>query len=221
MSDADAAWLGMDAPDNLMMVTGVLRLQGRVDWLRFAEVVEQRMLVPYPAFRRKALPATSPFEQPVWSDDPDFALSEHLVAAALDTDSESGLAELISELLGTPLDMTRSPWQFHLIDGPKEDSTVVARLHHCIADGIALETVLLSLTDSIDGADRAESTDDIAAASGPTSALRSTASPRRPGIVRRVEDGASDVAAVTGVEIGAETSPLRRASQAGWPRESQ
>ena len=75
MSDADAAWLGMDAPDNLMMVTGVLRLQGRVDWLRFADVVEQRMLAPYPAFRRKALPATSPFEQPVWSDDPDFALS--------------------------------------------------------------------------------------------------------------------------------------------------
>ena len=29
--------------------------------------------------------------------------------------------------------------------------------------------------------------------------------------MRRVEDGASDVAAVTGVEIGAETSPLRRA----------
>ena len=110
MSDADAAWLGMDAPDNLMMVTGVLRLQGRVDWLRFADVVEQRMLAPYPAFRRKALPATSPFEQPVWSDDPDFALSEHLVPAALDTDSESGLAELISELLGTPLDMARSLW---------------------------------------------------------------------------------------------------------------
>ncbi len=212
MSDADAAWLGMDAPDNLMMVTGVLRLQGRVDWLRFAEVVEQRMLAPYPAFRRKALPATSPFEQPVWSDDPDFALSEHLVPAALDTDSESSLAELISELLGTPLDMTRSPWQFHLIDGPKEDSTVVARLHHCIADGIALATVLLSLTDSIDGPDRADNTDDKAAASDPRAAtLRSTTSPRRPGIVRRVEDGASDVAAVTGVEIGAETSPLRRA----------
>jgi adenylate kinase family enzyme len=33
------------------------------------------------------------------------------------------------------------------------------------------------------------------------STLRSTTSPRRPGIVRRVEDGASDVAAVTGVEI--------------------
>ncbi|MDQ1670941.1 MAG: hypothetical protein QOE40_3002, partial [Actinomycetota bacterium] len=25
MADADAAWLGMDAPDNLMMVTAVLR----------------------------------------------------------------------------------------------------------------------------------------------------------------------------------------------------
>jgi diacylglycerol O-acyltransferase len=32
MASADAAWLGIDAPDNLMMVTAVLRLRGRVDW---------------------------------------------------------------------------------------------------------------------------------------------------------------------------------------------
>ena len=118
MSDADAAWLGMDAPDNLMMVTGVLRLRGRVDWSRFGDVVEHRMVARYPAFRRRALPATNPFEQPVWSDDQEFALSRHLVPGALNSDTEQGLADLVSELLGTPLDMTRSPWQFHLIDGP-------------------------------------------------------------------------------------------------------
>jgi diacylglycerol O-acyltransferase / wax synthase len=223
MSDADAAWLGMDAPDNLMMVTGVLRLQGRVDWSRLAEVVQQRMVARYPAFGRRAMPATSPFEQPVWSDDPEFALGDHLVHSALVTDTESGLADFISELLGTPLDMTRSPWQFHLIDGPTGDSTVVARLHHCIADGIALATVLLSLTDSTDSTDSTDTTDSTdstdstadpapGAADHPLPGTRpSSASPRRPGIVRRVEDGASDVAAVTGVEIGAGVHPLRRA----------
>ena len=64
--------------------------------------------------------------------------------------SESDLADVVSDLLGTPLDMTRPPWQFHLVDGPNGDSTVVARLHHCIGDGIALASVLLSLTDEAD-----------------------------------------------------------------------
>jgi WS/DGAT/MGAT family acyltransferase len=137
----------------------------------------------------------------VWSDDPGFDLDDHLVRTTLSTDGEQGLADLGSNLLGTPLDMTRSPWQFHLVDGPAGGSTVVARLHHCIADGIALASVLLSLTDEAGH----ESSDDGAE---PTD---KQASPRRPGLVARVDDGASDVAEVTGIAVGAATHPLRRA----------
>jgi WS/DGAT/MGAT family acyltransferase len=97
--------------------------------------------------------------------------------------------------------MARSPWQFHVVDGPTGGSTVVARLHHCIADGIALASVLLSLTDDADSGDNEEGTP-------PTT---SHTSPRRPGIVARVDDGATDVAAVTGIAVGATTQPLRRA----------
>ena len=44
MSNVDAAWLGMDSPENLMMVTGVLRLDREVDRPRLVEVVERRLL---------------------------------------------------------------------------------------------------------------------------------------------------------------------------------
>jgi WS/DGAT/MGAT family acyltransferase len=150
MAGADAAWLGIDAPDNLMMVTAVLRLRGRVDWAKFAEVVEERMVTRYPTFRRRAMRGAGWLGQSVWTDDLDFDLDDHVVPGALVAGSESGLADVVSNLLGTPLDMTRPPWQFHLVDGPNGDSTVVARLHHCIADGIALASVLLSLTDDTD-----------------------------------------------------------------------
>ena len=58
----------------------------------------------------------------------------------------------MSRLLSTPLDMHHSPWQFHVVSVPaaadgRATSALVARLHHCIADGIALASVLLSLTD--------------------------------------------------------------------------
>jgi WS/DGAT/MGAT family acyltransferase len=149
MASADAAWLGIDAPDNLMMVTAVLRLHGGLDWPRFADVVAQRIVARYPTFRLRAVRRPGPLGS-VWSDDLVFDLDAHIVPDALVAGNESELADVVSDLLGTPLDMTRPPWQFHLVDGPNGDSTVVARLHHCIGDGIALASVLLSLTDDTD-----------------------------------------------------------------------
>lgn len=173
MASADGAWLGIDAPDNLMMVTAVLRLRGPVDWARFADVVQARIVARYPTFRRRALRAAGRLGQSVWSDDPNFDLTDHVVPGALVADSESDLADVVSDLLATPLDMTRSPWQFHLVDGPMGNSTVVARLHHCIADGIALASVLLSLTDDPDGQTADEKTaaaETAAAAAEPVAA---------------------------------------------------
>ena len=156
MASADSAWLGIDAPDNLMIVTAVLRLEGRVDPERFAAVVQERIVARYPTFRRRVLPPTKPFGRSVWSDDEDFDLAAHVVPGSRVAESELDLADLVSDLLGTPLDMTRPPWQFRVVDGPMGTTTVVARLHHCIADGIALAGVLLSLTDGADGADGAD-----------------------------------------------------------------
>ena len=68
MASADAAWLGIDAPDNLMMVTAVLRLHGRVDWRRFADEVAQRIVARYPTFRLRAVRRPGPLGS-VWSDD--------------------------------------------------------------------------------------------------------------------------------------------------------
>lgn len=144
MSAADAAWLGVEAPDNPMVVTAVLRFGGPVDWELFSDLVGTRMVGRYPAFRRRVLPSTRPFGRPVWADEPDFDLARHLQQVP---DDEQSLTALVGRLLGTPLDMTRSPWQFHLIDGRGTGATVIARIHHCIADGLALASVLLSLAD--------------------------------------------------------------------------
>ncbi|HEU4913735.1 MAG TPA: wax ester/triacylglycerol synthase domain-containing protein, partial [Actinomycetes bacterium] len=152
MSNVDAAWLGMDSPDNLMMVTAVLHLDEAVDRERLAQVIEHRLLSRFPKFSMRPLPSGSPFEQPVWTADPEFDLDRHVLEAGSCADDKE-VAELVSDLLSRPLDMRHSPWQFHLVDRPsrweggRPKSAVVARLHHCLADGIALASVLLSLTD--------------------------------------------------------------------------
>ncbi len=192
MSNVDAAWLGMDSPENLMMVTGVLRLDEELDQARLVEVINHRLLAAFPKFSMRPLPSGSPFEQPVWVDDPGFDLGRHVLVAGR-VEGDAGLAHLVSGLLGRPLDMRHSPWQFHLVTVPATDggvptSAVVARLHHCIADGIALASVLLSLTDD---------DPDI-----PPHVVNEPApgDPRRPGIRSRLVEGSRDLQPVAGVD---------------------
>lgn len=152
MSNVDAAWLGMDEPENLMMITAVLCFDTRVDWDRLHTIVGPRLLERFPKFSQRPMPSRSPLEQPVWQDDPDFDVCHHIQRSVLDPGGDdAALAALVGRLMGHPLDMRHSPWQFHLIDGYGKGCAVVARVHHCIADGMALASVLLSLTDDRDG----------------------------------------------------------------------
>jgi len=54
---------------------------------------------------------------------------------------------MVSDLMSTPLDFSKPLWQIHLIENYGEGCAIMSRLHHCIADGMALVFVLLSLTD--------------------------------------------------------------------------
>jgi WS/DGAT/MGAT family acyltransferase len=45
-----------------------------------------------------------------------------------------------------PLDFTKPLWQFHLVENYLGGSAFVTRIHHCYADGIALISVMMSLT---------------------------------------------------------------------------
>jgi len=59
----------------------------------------------------------------------------------------SALQARASELAATPLDPAHPLWQIHLIDRYDGGSALIVRIHHCIADGIALTAVLLSIAD--------------------------------------------------------------------------
>lgn len=148
MPGADGVWLGMGSGGDPMVVTAVLWLDGRLDRTLLADRLQTRLVDAYPTFRRRAVASRRRCGRRVWADDPTFDLDHHLRTAELGGDrDEAALAELVGELTGTPLDMSRSPWQVHLVAGPGAGSTLVARLHHCIGDGVALASVLLTLTD--------------------------------------------------------------------------
>lgn len=147
MSNVDAAWLHMEDPTNLMLITGVMSFYEKLDFADLKELIEDRLL-PFERFRKKVVISPIPGIGPRWVTDKNFNLHSHLQKVALpDPGGQQELQEMVSTLMSTPLDMSKPLWQFQYIENYRGGSAVVARLHHCIADGIALVRVLLGMTD--------------------------------------------------------------------------
>lgn len=147
LSNVDTAWLRMDDPTNLMMITGLMVFDAPVDYERVRKTLEHTLL-RYSRFRQKVImPRLSSIEHPTWRDDPNFDWNYHLARIRLPENSgKQDLEVKVNELMGTPLDFSRPLWQFTLVENYGNGSAIISRFHHCIADGIALMQVLLSMT---------------------------------------------------------------------------
>ena len=148
LSSADTAWLRMDRPSNLMGINSVMSFDEPLDIKRIREVYRRRLVGRYPRFRQRVVESPVPLRPPHWEDDPEFDLDHHLHHLALPAPGDTpALQELIGDLMTVPLDRNRPLWQVYVVDGYLNGAAIITRLHHCIADGIALAQVMLSLTD--------------------------------------------------------------------------
>ena len=149
LSSADAAWLHMDRPTNLMIINSVLLFDEPVDWERVKSIHQTRLVDRYPRFSERVIESRLPLRTPKWEADPDFALEHHMHHRALPAPGdERALQELVSDLMTMPLDRSRPLWHVYLVDGYGDGAAIITRMHHCIADGISLARVMLSLADS-------------------------------------------------------------------------
>ena len=135
----------MDRPANLMMICGVLMLDRRLALARLRQLIEERFLVFRRFRQRTQQTATGAY----WRDDREFDIAAHVVATKLPSGAgDRELQALVSQLVATPLPRGRPMWQFHLVTNYRGGSALIARIHHCYADGIALVRVMLSMTDA-------------------------------------------------------------------------
>lgn len=149
LSSVDVAWYQMEDPTNLMMITGIFIFDGPVDFERLKATLDLRFVKRFRRFRQRVVAKRSRFGRPYWEDDPNFDLTAHLRRIALPAPGDrTALQELVSDFMSTPLDFSKPLWQMHLVEGYEGGSVLLVRLHHCIADGIALVQVMLSLTDT-------------------------------------------------------------------------
>jgi diacylglycerol O-acyltransferase len=146
-SSVDAAWLHMDTPTNLAVITGVITFESPIDFERLKVTIERRLLI-HRRFRQRVSEPILPVGPPRWEFDPDFELANHLERVHLpEPGDHEALQHMAGVYMSTPLDPARPLWKLHFIEQYEAGSALICRLHHCIADGLALVQVLLSIAD--------------------------------------------------------------------------
>lgn len=148
MSAVDTTWLRMDRPANPMVILGVFVLDGPIDADRLEATLATRLLTHRRFRQRVEIRRGAAW----WVDDPYFDVSRHILRVRLPgRGGEAELETFVGALAATPLDRSIPLWQFHVVEGFGGGAAVVVRIHHAIADGIALIGVMLSLTDELNG----------------------------------------------------------------------
>ena len=147
MTKVDTAWLRMDSASNLMMILGVWTLQPRIRYQDLCMRVQERLL-KYDRFRQRVQQDAA---GATWVEDTQFDVERHVVreklGARVKGKEQAALQQRVGELAMQPLDREHPLWQIHLVEDYQGGSALIVRIHHCIADGIALISVTMSLVD--------------------------------------------------------------------------
>ena len=163
MSKVDTAWLRMDCDANLMMIVGVWQLAPGVKYAAVCERINNTLL-KYDRFKQRVMEDAA---GATWVNDRKFDLAHHVLLETLpppvkqakngpkngeQMGQQEALQDRVAALATQRLDPKRPLWQMHLIEdyvGPDgvRGSALIVRIHHCIADGIALISVTMALVD--------------------------------------------------------------------------
>jgi diacylglycerol O-acyltransferase len=136
----------MENPYNPMMITVLVRFDGRISYPHLLAVM-QELLRKYRRFRQRIVIPHGVFQRPYWDDDPALAVENHIERVDLPQPiGEAAVEEITNKVMNTRLDFNHPLWKITLVDNHPEGSIILVRVHHCIADGISLMHVLLQLT---------------------------------------------------------------------------
>ena len=111
--------------------------------------IERRMHLLEP-LRRRVVEVPFGLDHPFWIEDPDFDLDFHVRHTAVPPPgSDSQLGDLVSRIIGRPLDRTRPLWETYVVEGlPDDRFAILTKVHHATVDGASGAELLTMMLDS-------------------------------------------------------------------------
>jgi WS/DGAT/MGAT family acyltransferase len=149
----DAGFLYMETPTQHMHTLkiaflDVSTIRGGYTYDAFERGLAARLHL-LPPFRRRLQHVPLQLHHPVWAEDRELDLREHLHRVVVPAPGGQREVEaVIATFASTPLDRTRPLWEIAVLEGIADGRIgVVAKMHHAIADGVAASALLANVMD--------------------------------------------------------------------------
>ncbi|HEY6428840.1 MAG TPA: wax ester/triacylglycerol synthase family O-acyltransferase [Acidimicrobiales bacterium] len=143
LTGLDASFLYMETPTMHMHVamTAVFdptTVPGGYSFRRVRQLISDRIPLT-PVFQRRLVEVPLRLGHPVWVDDPEFDIDNHLRRAALP--SPGGMRELgdfAADVISRQLHRDRPLWEMWIVEGVEDGKiALVTKIHHSTIDGVS------------------------------------------------------------------------------------
>lgn len=153
LTGLDAAFLSMETSSSHMHVASLgiydpSTAEGEFSFDRVVEVYRGRLHLA-PPFRQRLVNVPFGLHHPLWIEDPDFDIANHVRHTAIPAPGgPDELAALVSRLTAQPLDRTRPLWEIWYIEGLEGGKVaLLSKVHHAAIDGASGNELLVALLD--------------------------------------------------------------------------
>src|ERR1051325_3125875 len=138
LSSMDAAFLNFEKKEAPMHIGSVSIFEGEVPFNQFVKNISARLHL-LPRYRQRVMPDPFGLGHPTWEFDSDFDIKNHVFRLKLDAPgSEAQLIELAGRLFTPGRDREKPLWDIYLVYGLEgKRMAMIARVHHCMVDGIS------------------------------------------------------------------------------------
>jgi len=143
LSGLDASFLYMETPTLHMHVAIAAvfdpsTVPGGYSFRRIRQLITERIPLA-PVFQRRLVEVPMRLGHPVWVDDPEFDIDNHLRRAALP--SPGGMRELAdfaADVISRQIHRDRPLWEMWIVEGLEDGKVaLVAKMHHSTIDGVS------------------------------------------------------------------------------------
>lgn len=153
LAPIDAAFLYMETPSSHMHVTGVIivdpsTMHGGYSFEAIREMLSSRIHL-LPPYRRRLLTVPFHLDDPVFIEDPDFDITNHVHRVTVPPPGgREELAEVIGDVAGRALDRSKPLWETIVVEGTADGTVaLVCKVHHACIDGVTGADLMSQLFD--------------------------------------------------------------------------
>lgn len=136
LSWGDAIFLYLEREGAPLHIASVNIFEGRIPLASCRRFIESKLPL-IPRYRQRVVTAPFNIGLPTWEYDPDFDIRNHIREIKLRHSTEADLQVAASKLLTARMDRRHPLWDFTLFPLEGNRTAILARVHHCLADGIA------------------------------------------------------------------------------------